>query len=168
MTENNFAEAQQHSAPVLTLHPEQEARQAVEKALALLLPLGVLVICAYPGHTEGDRERAELTALLSRREQPLAAYCFGGDRALKRRLTECFPCGALVFNDVLIHFSNMHIPFGGVGTSGFGAYHGVRTFTTFTHEKPVMTQSGRFDLPFRYPPHHGFVRRLIEFFCRVR
>ena len=108
----------------------------------------------------------ELISTLALLPRPLAAYCFGGSEKIKLFLKESFSCGALVFNDVLIHFCNMHIPFGGVGDSGFGAYHGVRTFTTFTHEKPVMTQSKWFDLPFRYPPYSRFLRRLIEFFTR--
>ena len=74
----------------------------------------------------------------------------------------------MVFNDVLIHFSNMHIPFGGVGSSGFGAYHGVRTLTTFTHEKPVVRQFASLDFPVRYQPHGRFFRRLLEFFAHVR
>lgn len=107
---------------------------------------------------------AELLAMLKNQERPLAAYCFGGSEKLKKQLKYAFSCGALIFNDVLIHFTNMNIPFGGVGNSGFGAYHGVKTFTTFTHEKPVMEQTTWLDLPFRYPPHSRFMRRLMEFF----
>lgn len=101
---------------------------------------------------------------LCSKERPLAAYCFGGSPELKTFLRREYSCGALIFDDVLLHFSNMNIPFGGVGASGFGAYHGVRTFTTFTHEKPVMTQSAWFDLPLRYPPHSRFFRRIMELF----
>ncbi len=110
---------------------------------------------------------AELLAYLNDLDRPLAAYCFGGSDKLKRRLKYAFSCGAVVFNDVMLHFTNMNIPFGGVGASGFGAYHGVKTFTTFTHEKPVMEQTTLFDLPFRYPPHRRFMRRLLEFFNRL-
>lgn len=106
----------------------------------------------------------EVISSLSLLERPLAAYCFGGSRELKDFLKYNFSCGAMVFNDVLIHFCNMHMPFGGVGASGFGAYHGIRTFTTFTHEKPVMIQSGWLDIPLRYPPWPRFMRRLLEFF----
>ncbi len=104
----------------------------------------------------------ELISHLAAIERPLAAYCFGGQKKLKAFLTERFSCGAVVFDDVLLHFTNMHIPFGGVGKSGFGSYHGERSFTTFTHEKPVMKQTTLFDLPNRYPPHRGFVRKLLE------
>lgn len=110
----------------------------------------------------------ELLGRLSTAEKPLALYCFGGSDKLRRALSERISAGALVFDDVLIHFSNMHIPFGGVGKSGFGSYHGVRTLTTFTHEKPVVKQSAWFDLPLRYPPHSRFFRKIVEFFCHVR
>ena len=82
-------------------------------------------------------------------------------------MQENYSCGALIFNDVLLHFTNMHIPFGGVGRSGFGAYHGEKSFTTFVHEKPVMKQTRLFDLPNRYPPHAGFVRKLLEILYRL-
>ena len=104
---------------------------------------------------------------LVKRERPLAAYCFGGSKKLRHFMTNRYSCGAVVFDDVLLHFTNMHIPFGGVGRSGFGAYHGEKSFTTFTHEKPVMKQTTLFDLPNRYPPHSGFVRKLLEILYRL-
>lgn len=109
---------------------------------------------------------AELIRRLSLQEHPLALYCFGGDKNFRRILTERIPAGAMVFNDVLAYFSNMHIPFGGVGRSGFGAYHGIRTVTTFLHEKPVIRQ---WELPFcflRYPPYSDFFRKLLRFLIR--
>ena len=110
---------------------------------------------------------AELMQKLSAGNRPLAAYCFGASEELKNFFRYTFSCGAVIFDDVLIHFSNMNIPFGGVGTSGFGAYHGERSFTTFTHEKPVMTQSRFLDFPLRYPPYSRFLRRLVEFFSHL-
>jgi aldehyde dehydrogenase (NAD+) len=58
------------------------------------------------------------------------------------------------------------MPFGGVGSSGMGAYHGKRTFATFCHYKPVMTQSRWLDLPFRYPPFSKFRTSFLEFLLR--
>ena len=121
----------------------------------------VLPVVEYASETE-------LLQILARQEKPLALYCFGGSRKLHRLLTHQVSAGAVVFNDVLIHFSNMHIPFGGVGSSGFGAYHGIRTLTTFTHEKPVVKQFASLDFPVRYQPHGRFFRRLLEFFFHVR
>ena len=109
----------------------------------------------------------ELKVLLADLERPLAAYCFGGSDKLKKFLRSNFSCGALVFNDVLIHFCNMNIPFGGVGKSGFGSYHGARSFLTFTHEKPVMVQSAWFDMPCRYPKFGKFFQKLLEWLYRM-
>ncbi len=110
---------------------------------------------------------AELMQKLSAGERPLAAYCFGASEELKNFFRYTYSCGAVIFDDVLIHFSNMHIPFGGVGYSGFGSYHGERSFTTFTHEKPVMKQSRFLDFPLRYPPYSRFLRRVVEFFSHL-
>ena len=109
----------------------------------------------------------ELLEKLSLQEKPLALYCFGASGALQQKLISSTSSGALLFDDVLVHFSNMHIPFGGVGKSGFGAYHGDRTLTLFTHEKPVVKQWRHFDLPLRYPPHSRFFRRILEFFSNL-
>ena len=68
---------------------------------------------------------------------PLTAYLFSRDRAEQRRALE-LAAGAVVLNDTLLHFTNPQLPFGGVGDSGMGKYHGRRTFFTFTHEKAVL------------------------------
>ena len=62
----------------------------------------------------------------------------------------------------IMHFVNPELPFGGVGASGIGAYHGRKTFETFSHAKPVMYQSTLFDWPFRYPPFQGWKLKLIK------
>ena len=112
-----------------------------------------------------DSER-ELFAELRRHGKPLAMYCFGGNRKLRAKLRSDCSAGALVFNDVVTHFINPDMPFGGVGSSGMGAYHGKRTFSTFCHYKPVMTQSRWFDLPFRYPPFSKFRTSFLKFLLR--
>lgn len=108
----------------------------------------------------------ELFAEIRRRGKPLAMYCFGGNRKLRERLRSGSSSGALVFDDVVTHFINPDMPFGGVGASGMGAYHGRRTFETFSHFKPVMEQSRWFDLPFRYPPFSRLRTALLELLLR--
>lgn len=103
---------------------------------------------------------------LRRRGKPLALYCFGGDRKLRRALRSGTSSGALVFDDVVTHFVNPAMPFGGVGSSGMGAYHGRRTFDTFVHLKPEMTQSSWLDWPFRYPPFSRLRTALLELLIR--
>ncbi|MDD3885597.1 MAG: aldehyde dehydrogenase family protein [Victivallaceae bacterium] len=109
----------------------------------------------------------ELIARLEKQEKPLAMYCFGGRvSGIAEQLQSRTSSGALVFNDVVMHFVNPDFPFGGVGRSGTGAYHGRRTFDLFCHFKPVMRQSALIDFPMRYPPFRGLKKALIEFFCR--
>ncbi len=110
---------------------------------------------------------AELLIKLNSQEKPLALYCFGASGKLQEKLISSTSSGALLFDDVLVHFSNMHIPFGGVGKSGYGAYHGDRTLTLFTHEKPVVKQWRHLDLPLRYPPHSKIFRKILEFFSHL-
>ena len=111
-------------------------------------------------------KESELFSEIRKHGKPLAMYCFGGDRALRERLRSGCSSGALVFDDVVTHFINPDMPFGGVGSSGMGAYHGKRTFDTFCHYKPVMAQSRWFDLPFRYPPFSQLRTALLRWLLR--
>lgn len=90
---------------------------------------------------------------LSSGPKPLTFYLFSRDPAEKRR-AEAFAAGAVVLNDTLIQFTNPHLPFGGVGDSGIGAYHGRHTFETFSHHKALMRRRGfpRL-LGVRWPPY---------------
>ena len=79
---------------------------------------------------------------------------FGGDRALRRRCWNATTAGGVTIDDTLWHFCNEELPFGGVGASGIGAYHGERGFLAFTHEKPVFTQP-RIALTWMLQPPYG-------------
>ena len=92
----------------------------------------------------------DLFSVLYRNPSPLALYCFGGSEELEERLKKSFRSGSLVFNDCMTQFVNMSLPFGGVGKSGIGSYHGKRTFECFSHTRSVMRQSGWFDTNLRY------------------
>jgi coniferyl-aldehyde dehydrogenase len=76
------------------------------------------------------------------RPRPRAMYLFGGDQHARKRVLERTNAGGVTIDDVLWHFCNEELPFGGVGASGMGAYHGERGFLTFTHEKPVVVANG--------------------------
>jgi aldehyde dehydrogenase (NAD+) len=83
---------------------------------------------------------------------PLALYVFSRDTGEADALVSRIKSGGACINDVVVHMSTSRMPFGGVGTSGMGNYHGRWSFETFTHEKSVMTR-GALDLPFRYRPY---------------
>ncbi len=96
----------------------------------------------------------EAIAKINARPRPLALYAFGGDALARERVLRETLAGGMTLDDTLWHFSNEELPFGGVGASGIGAYHGERGFRTFTHEKAVFAQP-RFALTWLLRPPYG-------------
>ncbi len=95
----------------------------------------------------------EAIAKINARPRPLALYAFGGDQRAREHLRRQTVAGGMTLGDTLCHFCNEELPFGGVGASGSGAYHGERGFLTFSHEKSIFVQP-RFALsPLLYPPY---------------
>ncbi len=94
--------------------------------------------------------------------KPLAVYLFSSDPAIRRRVIDETSSGAVVLNDVVIHLSSPDLPFGGIGESGFGAYHGKAGFDTFSHLKPVLERAAWIDPPLRYPPYSARKRRWLR------
>lgn len=90
---------------------------------------------------------------ITAREKPLALYHFSSHDKNKERIVRETSSGSLMFNDLLLQLTNSHVPFGGVGTSGMGAYHGHYGFQAFSHAKTVLYKNGVLDLPQRYPPY---------------
>ena len=86
---------------------------------------------------------------------PLALYLFSRSRQAQRRVLEASSSGGVVFNDVVLQGGAAALPFGGVGPSGMGSYHGEAGFRTFSHERSVLRRPFQLDLPFRYPPYAG-------------
>jgi len=95
---------------------------------------------------------------------PLALYIFTKNSATAERVIAATRSGASIVNDVLVHFLNHNLPFGGVGESGTGAYHGRLTFDTFTHKRPVIksTKYNALDVPLRYPPYTDNKTWIVE------
>ena len=104
--------------------------------------------------------------------KPLALYCFSTDQIVVRQVKERTSSGGLVINDCIMHLANEELPFGGVGNSGMGAYHGRRTFNAFTHEKAVLEKSPMLDqsilvkplLAARFPPYTPLKGSLVKLF----
>ena len=103
--------------------------------------------------------------MIRSREKPLALYLFTTSAATERHVMETVSFGGGCVNDTIIHIANSSLPFGGVGASGMGAYHGRYGFDTFTHSKAVVKKSNRLDLPLRYPPfrsHLSLLKKLMR------
>lgn len=95
--------------------------------------------------------------------KPLAAYVFSESKALQRRFRETVSAGAVVANHVAMHVLAPELPFGGVGNSGMGTYHGKWGFETFSHRKAHLNRPTRPDLRIIYPPYNKVTQRLLRF-----
>ena len=108
----------------------------------------------------------EVEEFVLSRPKPLACYIFTTDRRMEKRLLASISSGDACINDTLVHLAVPDLPFGGVGQSGMGAYHGRTGFDTFSHAKGVLRRGTWPDFPFRYQPFTEFKRRLLRFFLR--
>lgn len=108
----------------------------------------------------------DLIRLLNERPHPLAAYYFSSDKALIRRFTAKVQFGGGCINDAVIHLATSAMPFGGVGASGMGSYHGKAGFDTFSHKKSIVDKKTFIDLPMRYQPYTKVYDALIRMFLR--
>lgn len=113
-----------------------------------------------PVLTVADVEEA--ISLVNTRPKPLALYVFSSSDTTVDRVTEATSAGGMCVNHVVMHLSVPELPFGGVGESGMGAYHGKAGFDTFSHAKPVLTKAVRPDPPVMYPPYKSWKQRLIR------
>lgn len=91
--------------------------------------------------------------MIKKRPHPLACYIFGQDSSFLERVLQEVSFGGGCINDTVMHLSNENLPFGGVGKSGMGNYHGKYSFATFSHEKAVLMTKSRLDFALRYPPY---------------
>ena len=108
----------------------------------------------------------EAIAFISSREHPLALYLFSEDKAVQEHFLRAVPFGGGCINDTIIHLATSRMGFGGVGHSGMGSYHGVRSFKTFSHEKSIVNKSTWMDLPVRYMPYSPLKDKLLRIFLR--
>ena len=106
----------------------------------------------------------EAKTFIERREKPLALYLFTGDCKEGRELMEQISFGSGCLNDTILQLASSYMPFGGVGMSGMGNYHGAYSYETFTHSKPILVASEKIDVPLRYAPYRTWKTALIKKF----
>lgn len=104
----------------------------------------------------------EAIDFINQREKPLALYAFGKQSSM-RRVFDLTSSGGGCINDTIMHIANEHLPFGGVGNSGMGRYHGRDSLYAFSHRRSILVSYTWLDLPFRYMPYKLFswVKRLL-------
>lgn len=142
-------------SPTLLDEPSIDSLVMEEEIFGPILP-----IISY--ESEADLER-----IISRYEKPLSLYVFTNNTSFAKKIITQFSFGGGCINDTLIHFVNKRLPFGGVGHSGIGAYHGKRSFDLFSHRKAVVKKANWLDIPTRYAPYQGKVnaiKKLLKWF----
>lgn len=100
-------------------------------------------------------EESEIDSIIARYEKPLGFYIFSERKKFCDAIIAKYSFGGGCVNDTMVHFSNKKLPFGGVGHSGIGAYHGKLSFDIFSHHKGVVKKATWIDLPLRYAPYKG-------------
>ena len=102
----------------------------------------------------------EAIDFVNARPKPLAFYLFSGNRANQERVLARTSSGGVCLNETVMHLASHHLPFGGVGESGMGGYHGRYSFEAFSHRRSVLDKGTWLDLPLRYAPYAGKLRFL--------
>lgn len=106
----------------------------------------------------------EAIAFVKQFEKPLALYIYSENSSVQKKIMQEVPFGGGCINESVMHVGQGHLPFGGVGESGLGAYHGKASFETFTHYKSVLKKSTLSDMPIKYPPYKnnvGIIKKLM-------
>lgn len=110
------------------------------------------------------KDLADAISIVNERPKPLAIYFFSRDKEKQERVVRETSSGGVCVNDTLVHLVTSTLPFGGVGNSGMGRYHGKAGFDTFSNQKSIMKRSFQFDISLRYPPFKGKMKILRRMF----
>lgn len=144
--------AEKYIAPTLMTNVSLESELMQEEIFGPILP-----ILDYANLEDA-------IAFINQRPKPLALYLFSNNKSKQERILEATSSGGVCINDTIFQVGVIDLPFGGVGPSGMGAYHGKATFDTFSHYKSVLKKSFRFELNVRYPPYGNklnWIKRLL-------
>ena len=148
-----FRPAELKIAPLL-LYAGENSRCMQEEIFGPILP-----ILTY-------RDKDEAVRFVESRPHPLALYLFSEDKEWQKEALERMRFGGGCINDTIIHLATSALPFGGVGESGMGSYHGKFGFDTFTHYKGIVDKNTWLDLPMRYQPYDEQKEKLVRRFLK--
>ena len=168
-------DARAKGATVVTLNPANESPDPASRKLLPVLIVGVDDTMAVmreeifgpllPIETYATLDDA--VAKINGRPHPLAFYYFGRGGAARGKVLQQTLAGGVTVNDTLWHFVHKNLPFGGVGASGTGAYHGEASFLTFTHRKPVFVQPQFAAAKLLYPPYGKLFENVLGLLGRL-
>ena len=108
----------------------------------------------------------EVIDMINSHAKPLALYCFSSSKENQKRILSNCAFGGGCINDTIIHLATSNMPFGGIGESGMGGYHGKVGFDTFSHLKSIVDKKTWMDLPMRYQPYRNIMEKMIRLFLR--
>ena len=128
-------------APTLLDEPEMDSLVMQEEIFGPILPL-----ISY-------QSKADVEKIILSFEKPLSLYLFSQNKSFIEEVLQKYSFGGGCINDTVIHLANNRLPFGGVGNSGMGAYHGKLSFDIFSHKKAIVKKGTWLDLPMRYAPY---------------
>jgi aldehyde dehydrogenase (NAD+) len=137
-------------APTVIVNPDRDSKVMAGEIFGPLLPV------------IGVRDLNAAIAYVNEGEKPLASYVFTNNKAEQKRVLAEIPCGGTVVNHTLMHVLVPQLPFGGVGDSGMGAYHGRFGFECFSHRKATLVMRARPDLKMIYPPYSHRDKKLLR------
>ena len=135
-------------SPTIVDEPDLKSELMLEEIFGPILP-----IISY-------EKNEKIFRIIKNLEKPLAFYVFSKNKSFINLMLNKFSFGGGVVNDTLIQFANINLPFGGIGASGMGAYHGEHSFNLFSHLKPIVKRSFLFDLPQRFAPYPKSIKFL--------
>lgn len=141
-------------APVVVREPDVDSPLMREEIFGPLLP--VLAVDSVD----------DAIAFVNARPRPLALYLFSESRDTERRVLDRTTAGSVCVNHLVYQVTVPSMPFGGVGPSGMGGYHGKAGFDTFSHNKSVLRRPTRGDMKFAYAPYPARVQKMLRFLTR--
>ena len=142
-----------YMAPTLLDEPKLDSQVMQEEIFGPILP-----IISYQSKSDIDK-------IVSSYEKPLSFYIFSEKKSFVDEMISKYSFGGGCVNDVIIHLVNNRLPFGGVGHSGIGAYHGKLSFDLFSHKKSIVKRGNWLDLPMRYAPYGNklkWIKKLLK------
>ncbi len=137
----DFNDSERYISPTLVDSPSMHSKVMEDEIFGPILP-----ILAYENELDLDK-------YISKYGKSLALYVFSTNKKFQKRLLNKYSFGGGVINDTVMQITNKKIPFGGVGNSGNGGYHGKHSFDLFSHKKSILKRANWLDVPLRYPPY---------------
>ena len=143
-------------APTLVDNPKLDSKLMQTEIFGPILP-----IISY-------KTKKDIESIVKSFEKPLGFYVFSNNKAFYNSIIKKYSFGGGAVNDTMVHFGNPRLPFGGVGDSGIGAYHGQFSFDTFTHKKGITIKANWVDITLRYAPYKSKLKLLKKAFKWIR